>query len=218
MAAAAVDRSSTQIEARQAAQAYLNSRLTNGTSHKETNSGSRPFTIPEIDISPSFSSNLADRRAVAAQIHDACTNSGFFHITGHGVPESSRQAILELAKRFFKGLDREKKEALHVKNSKYFRGWEPADFTYVNPADWEGEGGKPETKEGFNWGYEEGNIACLCWSPLWRANPLMQDSIPRAEMVSTLSSTAARRTATSGLLRRIYLNSMKSSETIMDEL
>jgi hypothetical protein len=161
MATAATDRSSTQIEARQAAQAYLNSRLTNGNSHKEPNGDSRPFTIPELDISRSFSSNLADRKAVAAQIRDACTNSGFFHITGHGVPETSRHAILQLAKRFFKGLDREKKEALHVKHSKYFRGWEPADFTYVNPADWEGEEGKPETKEGFNWGYEEGTITFL---------------------------------------------------------
>ena len=35
------------------------------------------------------------------------------------------------------------------------RGWEPSDYTYVNPDDWETEN-VPETKEGFNWGYEYG--------------------------------------------------------------
>lgn len=35
------------------------------------------------------------------------------------------------------------------------RGWEPSDYTYVNPDDWETEL-IPETKEGFNWGYEPG--------------------------------------------------------------
>lgn len=116
-----MDRSSTQIEARQAAQAYLNARL-----HKDstpTPNSTRPFTVPEINISPSFSSSLVDRKAVAAQIHDACTNSGFFHITGHGIPEGSRKAILDLARRFFHGVSRERKEGLHVKHSKYFRGW-----------------------------------------------------------------------------------------------
>lgn len=149
--------SATQTEARQAAQAYLNSRLTNSrSSENNTNNTSTPFTIPQIDISPSFSPSLSARKAVAAQIHAACTTSGFFTITGHGVPESTRQAILAQADRFFKLLPREKKEALHVKHSPYFRGWEPAEFTYVNPANWEGGGGVPETKEGFNWGYEAG--------------------------------------------------------------
>jgi isopenicillin N synthase-like dioxygenase len=33
------------------------------------------------------------------------------------------------------------------------RGWEPSDYTYVNPDDW-ATAAVPETKEGFNWGYE----------------------------------------------------------------
>jgi isopenicillin N synthase-like dioxygenase len=142
----------TVAEARTAAQQYLNERLANGAGQKVT----KPFTVPEINIGPSFSSSLEDRKAVAAQIHDACTNSGFFHITNHGVSEETRQKILALAKRFFKTLTRDKKEALHVRNSNYFRGWEPADYTYVNPGDWNAEDAAPETKEGFNWGYEAG--------------------------------------------------------------
>ena len=42
---------------------------------------------------------------------------------------------------------------MHVKHSNLLRGWEPADYTYVNPSDWNTEV-VPETKEGFNWGYE----------------------------------------------------------------
>lgn len=143
----------TQSEARQAAQAYLNSRLTNGSTSSKAQ---KPFTVPEINIAPSFSSSQAGRKAVAAQIHAACTTSGFFHITHHGITEDTRQKILALAKRFFKTLPREKKEALHVKHSNYFRGWEPAEYSYVNPDDWSAEDAAPETKEGFNWGYEAG--------------------------------------------------------------
>lgn len=147
MATATLSYSSTQSEARQAAQQYLNSRLANGAS----SNSQKPFTVPEINIAPSFSELLEDRKAVAAQIHEACTTSGFFHITGHGVSEETRQKILSLAKRFFKTLPREKKEALHVQHSNYFRGWEPADYSYVDPGDWSAEDAAPETKEGFNW-------------------------------------------------------------------
>jgi len=157
MAAATVmSYSSTQTEARQAYQAsqvYLNSRLANGGVNKPTQT---PFTVPEINIAASFSSSLEDRKRIAVQIREACTTSGFFHITGHGVPEENRQAILALAKRYFKDVPRSKKEAIHVRNSKYLRGYEPADYTYVNPGDWEAEDAAPETKEGFNWGYEAG--------------------------------------------------------------
>ena len=152
MAAAVATASTTQHEARQAAQAYLNQRLAESAIKKSA----QPFNVPEINIAKSFSPNIEDRKAVALQIRNACMNSGFFHITGHGISETTRQTILKAAERFTKDYPREKKEAIHVKNSPYFRGWEPADFTYVNPSDWESEEAAPETKEGFNWGYEAG--------------------------------------------------------------
>ena len=153
MATATLQHSATQNEARQAAQAYLDSRLSNNGIQAD----SKEFSVPVIDIAPSFSSSLEARKAVAAQIKAACTNSGFFHITGHGIDEETRQKILQLTKRFFKTLPREKKEALHVRHSEYLRGWEPAEYSYVNPADWNTEETvPPETKEAFNWGYEEG--------------------------------------------------------------
>lgn len=153
MAAVASPPSTTHDEARRAAQDYLNRRLAGGAGATPS---CRGFTVPEIDISRSFSTNLNDRKAIAAQIREACSHSGFFHITGHGVTEERRQSILHAARRFTKELPHEKKEALHVKHSKYLRGWEPADFTYVNPGDWDAEDAAPETKEGFNWAYEGG--------------------------------------------------------------
>lgn len=152
MAAAMTAQTATCTEARQAAQDYLNQRLASGSGAQLQ----RPFTVPKINIARSFSSNLEDRKAIAAQIHSACTNSGFFHITGHGISEETRQAILTAAKRFTKELPLEKKEALHVKYSEYFRGYEPSDYTYVNPGDWSAENAAPETKQAFNWGYEAG--------------------------------------------------------------
>ncbi|CAK1354827.1 unnamed protein product [Cercospora beticola] len=115
MAVASDTADATQNEARQAAQAYLNQRLADSKKTAST----EPFKFPVIDIAKSFSSDIEDRKAVALEIRNACMNSGFFHITGHA------------AKRFY-ALPLEKKEALHVKHSPYFRGYEPSDYTYVS--------------------------------------------------------------------------------------
>ncbi|KAI4746048.1 Clavaminate synthase-like protein [Aureobasidium sp. EXF-12298] len=138
----------TSDEARRAAQSYLNNRLTT-----KTDGPARPFNVPVIDISSTFTGDLSSKKAVASQIRDACTNSGFFQITGHNVPESVRQGVLNQASRFFKQLPPAQKDELHVKHNDLMRGWEPSDYTYVNPDDW-ATAAVPETKEGFNWGYE----------------------------------------------------------------
>ena len=128
-------------------QQYLKSRLS-------TKSASASFrSIPVIDLSPSFSSSLPARQAVAEEIHKACTTVGFFYITGHGLENTCSETI-KLAKRFFTELSDEGKEKIHMKNSKYFRGYEPPDYTTINNLDIEAVG--KETKESFSWGYEAG--------------------------------------------------------------
>jgi isopenicillin N synthase-like dioxygenase len=101
-------------------------------------------------LTPSFSSSLVDRQKVANEIHDACTTVGFFYIKGHGIPKSVCNDVLKLAERFFHELPEASKEAIHMKNSKQFRGYEPASYSSVN------EFTSKETKEAFNWGYEAG--------------------------------------------------------------
>jgi isopenicillin N synthase-like dioxygenase len=125
------------------AQQYLSSRLT------ATSAAPSIRSIPIIDLKPSFSSSLSSRRAVASQINGACTTVGFFYITGHGI-EAVCDQTLKLAERFFSELPQTSKDAIHMKHSKYFRGYEPAAYSSVNNFT------SKESKEAFNWGYEAG--------------------------------------------------------------
>ena len=134
--------STTYQEARLGAAAYLKSRL----SVRGHASAEHKFDIPIIDLAHSFCQSVSDRQAVAAKIREACTNSGFFYITNHGVQASTTHGILDQARRFFAELTFEQKEALHVKTSKLGLGWEPSEFTSL--------AGDVEQKEGFNFSYE----------------------------------------------------------------
>ncbi|CZT45013.1 related to gibberellin 20-oxidase [Rhynchosporium secalis] len=135
----------SSLEAAREAEQWLQSRLSTTTTEAPAFR-----SIPLIDLTASFSSSLIDRQAVAKEINAACTKVGFFLITGHGIPQSVCDDVLRLAKRFFHELSQDQKEALHVRHSDYFRGYEPASYTSVN------ELTTSETKEAFNWGYESG--------------------------------------------------------------
>ncbi|KAJ9612536.1 hypothetical protein H2200_004133 [Cladophialophora chaetospira] len=117
-------------------------------------------SVPLIDIGASFSGNSAARKAIAQQIRDACLTTGFFQISNHGVSAEAMDGVLDQAKRFFRDLSPTQKDKLHLKNSPLFRGYEPHDYSYVNPDDMGKDGTgydhQQETKEGFNWGYETG--------------------------------------------------------------
>lgn len=147
MAATAVEVSSisdptTREEAHKGAAAYLQSRLAVRPDISDEN-----FEIPIIDLTPSFSPSLEDRKVVAAQIRKACTTSGFFYIANHGISEQTRSGILRQAERFFDKLTFEQKDVLHVRKSKHGLGWEPSEYTSI--------AGDLEEKEGFNFAYEE---------------------------------------------------------------
>ncbi|KAL6706272.1 hypothetical protein ACN47E_005562 [Coniothyrium glycines] len=133
----------TYDEARIGAAAYLQTRL----AAKDHMVEDKDFEIPIIDLSPSFSSRLEERQTVADQIRRACTTSGFFYITGHGVSSSAREGILSQAERFMHDLPIEKKERLHLKLNKFGLGWEPSEYTSI--------AGDREQKEVFNFAYEE---------------------------------------------------------------
>ncbi|KAF1347321.1 Clavaminate synthase-like protein [Lizonia empirigonia] len=59
--------------------------------------------LPNIDISPFLdpAAPAPARQATAAAINAACTNYGFFYLTGHGIPEAELDQIIDLARRFF---------------------------------------------------------------------------------------------------------------------
>ena len=69
--------------------------------------------IPLIDISPSFNGHMEGKRHVAKQINDACTDLGFFSITGHGVPMSLIDNFRKVSHEFFEQPIEKKMESLH---------------------------------------------------------------------------------------------------------
>lgn len=133
--------STTFKEARQGAEAYLQARLAAKAPVTD-----EEFEVPVIDISSSFSDSICERQKVADQIQKACTTSGFFYITNHGVSKEARRGILQQAERFMHELSPEQKENLHTKHSRLGLGWEPSEYTSL--------AGDLETKEGWNFAYE----------------------------------------------------------------
>lgn len=64
--------------------------------------------IPTIDLSPLQSGSESDKRRVARQIDDACTDIGFFMVAGHGVPQDLIATTRQRAIDFFALPDAEK--------------------------------------------------------------------------------------------------------------
>ena len=60
--------------------------------------------IPIIDVSPLYSAQLSDRKALAGTIRAAAVNTGFFYIRNHGIPEetidNAKKQLLRLVRVF----------------------------------------------------------------------------------------------------------------------
>ena len=53
--------------------------------------------VPVIDISGWFSGDPIERRRIAGDLDASCRNVGFQQIVGHGIDESLRQAVKDVA-------------------------------------------------------------------------------------------------------------------------
>jgi len=78
--------------------------------------------IPVIDMAGSFAAGAA-RDAVAQAIHRAARETGFFYVTGHGVPAGTMAAQLAMTRALF-ALGEADKQALSVAHSPCRRGYE----------------------------------------------------------------------------------------------
>ena len=58
-------------------------------------------SVPLIDVAPFLTGTAAGKRDVARQIGEACTNIGFFAITGHGVPGELIERLRVASHTFF---------------------------------------------------------------------------------------------------------------------
>jgi isopenicillin N synthase-like dioxygenase len=68
-------------------------------------------TLPVIDLSPLFTDDEAQRKAMARDIRDACVRSGFFYVVGHRVPADLMSGIMDASRALF-ALDAEEKQAI----------------------------------------------------------------------------------------------------------
>jgi len=101
--------------------------------------------LPVIDVAP-LVANRGDLVGVARAIATACTESGFFYVSGHGIPEALGERLERLSREFF-ALPVEEKLALHMQ----FGG--PAWRGYFGLGD-ELTQGRPDQKEGLYFGTE----------------------------------------------------------------
>ncbi|MCQ8279441.1 isopenicillin N synthase family oxygenase [Acetobacteraceae bacterium KSS8] len=104
-------------------------------------------TLPIIDISGLSASSKADRAVVAKMLGRACRDTGFFAITGHGVPAGTMRALFDASRRFF-ALPEPDRAALSIHRHGNNRGYFGLAEERLDP------GAAPDRKEGFNIGLD----------------------------------------------------------------
>jgi isopenicillin N synthase-like dioxygenase len=112
--------------------------------------------IPTIDITPLRTGSDADKRKVARRIDDACMDTGFFLVTGHGVPVELIRRTRQRAIDFF-ALPEDEKMKVQRPPSKISRG-----FNWVGDraiAYSMGEKTPPDIQEAFGFGNERPDLA-----------------------------------------------------------
>lgn len=79
-------------------------------------------TIPDVDLA-AWAGTDADRTALSAEVREICHDLGFFHVVGHGVPDTFRARWDEALRAFF-ALPDDVKAQIDKARSPHFRGWE----------------------------------------------------------------------------------------------
>lgn len=100
-------------------------------------------TIPVINVSAAV--NRTDLVRVAAQIHQAATQHGFFYISGHGIPDALMQRAFDASRAFF-ALPNAQKSDVAIDRTQ--RGWMGQSMSKMSGAR------THDLKEVFFWGRE----------------------------------------------------------------
>ena len=112
--------------------------------------------IPTIDLSPLVDGSAAGRREVARQIDAACTDTGFFLVSGHGVPADLITRTRQRAIDFF-ALPLEEKMKVQRPPAKISRGYNwlgDRSIAYSM-----GEAAPPDIQEAFAFGQDRADLA-----------------------------------------------------------
>lgn len=121
--------------------------------------------IPVFDIAALSGGDAAARRALAWRIGQACRETGFFAITGHGVPQPMLDAAFQCARQLF-ALPLADKQALAIAHHGHNRGYVGLGVEALDAA------AAPDHKEAFNLVWtDEATRPPNVWPPIpgWRA-------------------------------------------------
>jgi len=110
-----------------------------------------PHSIPIIDIAPFFTGDDAKRLSIAAELDNACRETGFFAIIGHEVNEALMQRTRQMAVDFFT-LPTEEKLRVERPPQKVSRGYNR--FMDRSLAYSMGQEAPPDLQEAFAFGPE----------------------------------------------------------------
>jgi isopenicillin N synthase-like dioxygenase len=103
--------------------------------------------LPTIDMTAlGEPGDLAKRRATVRAIADACRESGFFYLTGHGIALDTLGRLGAASRRFFALTNEEKAEIAMARGGAAWRGWFPVGDELTS--------GRPDIKEGLYLGTE----------------------------------------------------------------
>jgi isopenicillin N synthase-like dioxygenase len=100
---------------------------------------------PVIDVSP-LVAGAGDRSRVSSEIAQACRDSGFFYIVGHGVDEGLQRRLEDASRRFFAQDLERKMEIAMARGGRAWRGYFPVGAELTS--------GKADVKEGIYFGAE----------------------------------------------------------------
>jgi isopenicillin N synthase-like dioxygenase len=121
-------------------------------------------SIPCIDIAPLAHDAPGPRQAVAQAIGRACRETGFFAITGHGVPQACTAGVFEAAHALF-ALPAETKRDLAIARHGHNRGYVGLGVEALDEAT------APDLKEAYNLVWtDEATRPPNVWPPIagWR--------------------------------------------------
>jgi isopenicillin N synthase-like dioxygenase len=144
--------------------------------------------LPIIDVS--------DPASAAGPIAAACRETGFFYVTGHGVPEDLRAELDAASRRFFALPEREKLEIAMANGGRAWRGYFPVGGELT--------AGQRDLKEGLYFGTEVGDDHPRAGLPLHGVN-LFPSQVPELRPL-VLSYVDALTAAGQQVLRGIALS------------
>ena len=101
--------------------------------------------IPIIDVR-SLIYRTGELHQMADEIGQACCNSGFFYIVGHGIDDQLQHRLEQVSRQFFAQNLKTKLEISMDRGGKAWRGYFPVGGEFTS--------GKPDIKEGIYFGIE----------------------------------------------------------------